>query len=445
MLANLQSLSYEKMTEIQEKSLPHSLQNKDIIAKAKTGSGKTAAFGIPLLLKLNVKRFRIQSLVLCPTRELADQVAKELRRLARFAHNIKILTLCGGVPFGPQAHSLSHGAHIIVGTPGRVLKHIQEKNISMVDVETLVLDEADRMLDMGFNDDIMEIINEIPTDRQTMLFSATYPQGIEDLSNNILKDPVTVSVESSHSEATIKQYFYETYSGNKTPAIPALISNFKAKSVVIFCNTKVMCDELADDLYKLGFDPLTLHSDLDQKDRTETLVLFSNKSYPILIATDVAARGLDIKDIDLVINYDITNDVEVHVHRIGRTARAGASGIAVTLFTKEEEEKFEDLQDYLQQDFEVSNIADVVDDIDYKLQSEWTTLYVNGGKKKKVRAGDIVGALTAYVGLKKEEIGKIDIFEHCSYVAVKKGLADKAVKGLEEGKIKGRFFRIFVL
>ena len=431
------------MTQIQEMSLPHSLKNKDIIAKAKTGSGKTAAFGIPLLMKLKVKRFRIQSVILCPTRELADQVAKELRRLARFTHNIKILTLCGGVPFGPQAHSLSHKAHIIVGTPGRVLKHLQEENISFDEVDTLVLDEADRMLDMGFNEDIMEIINEVPKNRQTMLFSATYPQGIEDLSTDILKDPITISVESSHTQTSIKQYFYETYSQNKTTSIPAIISNFKAKSVVIFCNTKIMCDQLSDDLYELGFDPLTLHSDLDQKDRTETLVLFSNKSYPILIATDVAARGLDIKDIDLVINYDITNDVEVHVHRIGRTARAGASGVAVTLFTKEEEEKFEDLKDYLNEDLEVSNIADVVDDIDYKLESQWATLYVNGGKKKKVRAGDILGALTGKVGLKKEEVGKIDIFEHCSYVAIKRGLEDKSLKGLEEGKIKGRFFRIF--
>jgi len=443
MLKNLHSLGYDTMTPIQEKSLPHSLKNKDLIAKAKTGSGKTASFGIPLLTKLNVKRFRIQSLILCPTRELADQVATELRRLARFTHNIKILTLCGGVPFGPQAHSLSHKAHIIVGTPGRILKHLQEENISFDDVDTLVLDEADRMLDMGFNEDIMKIIEEVPNNRQTMLFSATYPSQIEELSNTILKDPIEVSVESSHSETSIKQYFYETYSENKTTSIPALISNFKAKSVVIFCNTKIMCDELADDLYDLGFDTLKLHSDLDQKERNETLILFSNKSYPILIATDVAARGLDIKDIDLVINYDIVYDVEVHVHRIGRTARAGASGVAVTLFTKDEEDKFEDLKDYLNQDFEVSNIADVVDDVNYKLQSEWSTLYINGGKKKKVRAGDILGALTAKVGLNKEEVGKINILDHCSYVAIKKELADKALIGLEKGKIKGRFFRVF--
>jgi len=443
MLKNLHSLGYEQMTEIQEMSLPHTLSNKDLIAKAKTGSGKTAAFGISLLTKLNVKRFRIQGLILCPTRELSDQVAKELRRLARFTHNIKILTLCGGVPFGPQAHSLSHGAHIIVGTAGRILKHLGENNLNLDDVHTLVLDEADRMLDMGFNEDIMKIVDEVPSNRQTLLFSATYPDQIQDLSSSIMKNPIEVSVDAGHDEQTIQQHFYETTPNSKTAALGALISNFKAKSVVMFCNTKIMCDDLADDLYDLGFDCLVLHSDLDQRDRNETLVMFANKSYPILIATDVAARGLDIKDIDLVINYDLALDPEVHVHRIGRTARAGAQGVAVTLVNEYENEKFEDLIDYLDQDFKLENITDVADDINYKLQSSWTTLFINGGKKKKVRAGDILGALTRNVGLDKDDVGKIDIFEHCSYVAIKNEVADKSVKGLEDGKIKGRFFRVF--
>ena len=431
------------MTQIQEKSLPHTLANSDLIAKAKTGSGKTAAFGISLLTKLNVKRFRIQGLILCPTRELADQVAKELRRLARFTHNIKILTLCGGVPFGPQAHSLFHGAHIIVGTPGRVLKHLNEENLKVDDVDTLVLDEADRMLDMGFNEDIMKIVDQVPKMRQTLLFSATYPSEITQLSSDIMLDPITVSVDSGHDEQTIKQHFYETTPSSKTASLGAIISNFKAQSVAIFCNTKIMCDDLADDLYDLGFDCLVLHSDLEQRDRNETLIMFSNKSYPILIATDVAARGLDIKDIDLVINYDLSNDPEVHVHRIGRTARAGAQGVAVTLVNEDERERFEDLADYLDSNLQLENITDVVDDINYKLQSDWTTLFINGGKKKKVRAGDILGALTRSVGLQKDDVGKIDILEHCSYVAVKNEVADKSVKGLEDGKIKGRFFRVF--
>ena len=443
MLKNLKTLGYEQMTQIQEKSLPHTLANEDLIAKAKTGSGKTAAFGISLLTKLNVKRFTIQGLILCPTRELADQVAKELRRLARFTHNIKILTLCGGVPFGPQAHSLSHGAHIIVGTPGRVLKHLDENNLKIDNVHTLVLDEADRMLDMGFNEDIMKIVDVVPKDRQTLLFSATYPNEIGELSSTIMNNPIEVSADSGHDEQTIQQHFYETTQQSKTTAVGALISNFKAQSVVIFCNTKIKCDELGDDLYDLGFDCLVLHSDLDQRDRNETLIMFSNKSYPILIATDVAARGLDIKDIDLVINYDLVNDPEVHVHRIGRTARAGAHGVAVTFVNDDEIERFEDLADYLSIDTKLENITNVVDDINYKLQSSWTTLFINGGKKKKVRAGDILGALTRYVGLQKEDVGKIDLLEHCSYVAVKNEVSDKAVKGLEEGKIKGRFFRVF--
>ena len=443
MLKNLKTLGYEHMTQIQEKSLPHTLANEDLIAKAKTGSGKTAAFGISLLKKLNVKRFRIQGLILCPTRELADQVAKELRRLARFTHNIKILTLCGGVPFGPQAHSLFHEAHIIVGTPGRVLKHLDEDNLKVDDIHTLVLDEGDRMLDMGFNEDIMKIIDQVPQERQTLLFSATYPKEINELSSSIMKNPITVDVDGGHDEVSIKQHFYETTQQSKTASIGALISNFKAQSVAIFCNTKIACDDLADDLYDMGFDCLVLHSDLDQKERNETLIMFSNKSYPILIATDVAARGLDIKDIDLVINYDLANDPEVHVHRIGRTARAGANGTAVTLVNEDETERFEDLADYLDKEITLENITDVVDDVNYKLQSSWTTLFINGGKKKKVRAGDILGALTRSVGLNKEEVGKIDILEHCSFVAVKNEVSDRALTGLEEGKIKGRFFRVF--
>jgi len=443
MLNNIKSLGYVEMTPIQSKSLPHILQNKDLIVQAKTGSGKTAAFGIGLLSKLNVKKFRIQSLVLCPTRELADQVARELRRLARFAHNIKILTLCGGVPYRPQVHSLSHQAHIIVGTPGRILKHLKEGSFVCDDIDTLVLDEADRMLDMGFNEDINSIISQIPKNRQTLLFSATYPESIKELSADILRNPITVSVESTHDESSIKQYFYKISSQNKTASVPALLSIYKPESVLIFCNTKIQCNELADDLEERNFDVLVLHSDLEQKERNETLVLFSNKSYPILIATDVAARGLDIKDVDMVINYDLANDPEVHIHRIGRTGRAGKSGLAISLYCSEDKDRFEDIKDYSKQSITVDEISSLDGNTNHILKSQWSTLFINGGKKSKVRAGDILGALTANVGLCKDEVGKIDILELCSYVAVKKEVVEKALKGLENGKIKGKYFKIF--
>jgi len=442
MIDTLLDLEYHTMTPIQEQSLPSILDGIDVIAKAKTGSGKTAAFGIGVLNNLNVKNFRIQSMIICPTRELADQVASQLRKIARFTHNIKITTLCGGVPFMPQKHSLSHQAHIIVGTPGRILKHLKEGNFSCDEVKTLVLDEADRMLDMGFSEDIHEIIDYTPKKRQTLLFSATFPENIEELSQEILINPIKVEVESTHTKDVITQDFYEANEGMKTTITEGILKSYKASSIVIFCNTKIACDQLADDLYDDGLDVLTLHSDLDQKDRNETLVLFSNKSYPVLIATDVAARGLDIKDIDLIINYDLPHDNEVYIHRIGRTARAGKSGQAVSLV--DDKTRLDDLAYHLDIDIDLKDVGQLKTKNEYDLKAKFSTLFINGGKKSKVRAGDILGALTAGVGLDKNDIGKIDILEFCSYVAVKKELEKKAFDGLSNGKIKGKYFRIFV-
>jgi ATP-independent RNA helicase DbpA len=440
-LKNLDSLSYSKMTPIQEKSLPLSLENKDLIAQAKTGSGKTVAFSIPIVNKLNVKDFKIQSLILAPTRELANQIAENLRKLSRHIHNVKVLTLCGGVPFKPQVVSLFHGAHIIVGTPGRVLKHIKEENIFLDGINTLVLDEADKMLDMGFYDDIMEIIETLPKERQTLLFSATYEKNIENLATNILKNPVLVKIENEE-KTVINQIFYEVEEENKASLIPALISSNKAKSILIFCNMKITCDKLADDLYDMGLDVLTLHSDLEQKQRDETIVLFSNKSYPILIATDVASRGLHIDDVDLVINYDLSLDEKIHTHRIGRTARAGKGGLAISLYTTNELDKVELIKDSFD-DIKEETIANIEDDLSYKIDSDLRTIFINGGKKQKLRAGDILGALTAGIGLEKNEIGKIDILDFCSYVAINKEKIDFVLEKLSKSKIKGKYYRIY--
>ncbi len=428
------------MTPIQEKSLPFILNKKDVIAKAKTGSGKTVAFGLGILNNLDVKRFKIQSIVLCPTRELAFQVQKTLKELARYEHNVKVLTLTGGVPYKPQVHSLSHGAHIIVATPGRILKHLQEENFSCDDVNTLVLDEADRMLDMGFSEDIQKVIEYIPVQRQTMLFSATYPDTIEDLSKDILNNPITVEVQSIHSADSIVQKFYSVNENEKDSLIMKLFQK-EQKSVIIFCNTKIKCDELADYLESLDVEPLVLHSDLEQKYRDETLILFSNKSYPILIATDVASRGLDIQDVDMVINYDLPNDFEVYTHRIGRTARAGKDGKSISFV--ENEIIFEELQEFLGSDFELLNIENIKKHDDVFLKYDYSTLYINGGKRHKLRAGDILGALTAGIGLDKQTIGKIDILPTCSYVAVKNDVYEKAFKGLNSNKMKNRFFKIY--
>ncbi len=430
------------MTEIQEKALPALLEKKDVIAQAKTGSGKTVAFSIPIVHKLDVKRFRIQSIVLAPTRELANQIAIEIRKLSRHIHNVKVLTLCGGVAYRPQVSSLFHGAHIIVGTPGRILKHINEENINLNEVDTLVLDEADKMLDMGFTEDITKIINVLPKNRQSLLFSATYQENIDTLASFVTTNPVNVKNENEE-KTVIEQKLYEVENNSKTSLIPALISSNKAKSVLIFCNTKIQCDELSNNLYDLGLDVLTLHSDLEQKQRDETIIFFSNKSYPILIATDVASRGLHIDDIDLVINYDIARDLETHTHRIGRTARAGKGGLAISLYNNyEDEDKIEDIKQSFD-DVKFERAEHISDDLEYKIDSDYRTLFINGGKKQKVRAGDILGALTAGVGLVKDDIGKINSLDFCSYVAVKKEVVKKALDGLSNGRIKGKYFKIY--
>lgn len=417
------------------------LEGKDLVAQAKTGSGKTVAFSIPLVKKLDVKKFRIQSLVIAPTRELANQIAEEIRKLSRHVHNVKVLTLCGGRPFKPQVASLNHGAHIIVGTPGRILQHIHETKVDFSNVDTLVLDEADKMLDMGFLDDISKIIENIPQKRQTLLFSATYESDIKKLSNSISNSPLFVKSDDTHKQESIKQVFYEIDEENKSSIIPNLIIKNAAKSVLIFCNTKIKCDELADELFEKGIDVLTLHSNLEQRDRDETLIMFSNNSYPILIATDVASRGLDIDDIELVINYDISRDEQVHTHRIGRTARAGKKGTAITLYEKGEmfkvepiKEKFDDIK------FEKIDSLEVKDQ---KIDCDFRTLLILGGKKHKLRAGDILGSLTAGIGLDKNDIGKINILDFVSYVAIKKQVVKKALDGLNRRKIKNKSFKVF--
>ncbi|MFA9374059.1 MAG: ATP-dependent RNA helicase DbpA [Poseidonibacter sp.] len=440
-LENLKTLEFKKMTDIQEKALPIALEGKDVIGQAKTGSGKTVTFSIPIVNKLDVKKFRIQSIVLAPTRELANQIALEIRKLSRHIHNVKVLTLCGGVAYRPQVASLFHGAHIIVGTPGRILKHINEENINLNEVNTLVLDEADKMLDMGFFEDIEKIINVLPKNRQSLLFSATYQENIENLSNKFMKNAIIVKNENEE-KVKIEQKFYNVNAENKSSLIPALISSNKAQSVLIFCNMKIQCDSLSDELYDLGLDVLTLHSDLDQKQRDETIVFFSNKSYPILIATDVASRGLHIDDIDLVINYDLARDVETHTHRIGRTARAGKGGLAISLCTINDEDIVDDLKDRFE-DIKFDRVENVNDDLSYKIDSEYRTLFINGGKKQKLRRGDILGALTAGIGLQKDDIGKIDSMDFCSYVAVKKEVVKKALDGLSNNRIKGKYFKIY--
>ena len=443
LLKNLTSLGYQSMTPIQEQSLPHILKGKDVIAQAQTGSGKTAAFGLGLLEKLDVKRFRIQSLILCPTRELADQVAKEIRKLGRSIHNIKVLTLCGGMPFGPQVGSLEHGAHIIVGTPGRIEDHLGKGTLKLDDVNLLILDEADRMLEMGFQSALDNIIGRISVDRQTLMFSATFADQIKSVAKRIMKQPVMVQVESTHDNSTIQQHLFKANdNAHRLTVLRLLLQQYQPESAVVFCNTKIETQEVADELRHFGFSVMALHGDLEQRDRDQTLVRFVNKSISILVATDVAARGLDIESLDAVINYQIARDIEVHVHRIGRTGRAGKKGIALTIITEKEKFKLAKLEDYLQQTIEPESLPPInlLDKPTY--QPPMVTLQIDGGKKQKVRPGDILGALTGENGISGKQVGKIQLFPNKAYVAVNKDVAQYALRKISEGKLKGRTFRV---
>ncbi|MEE4217597.1 MAG: ATP-dependent RNA helicase DbpA [Xanthomonadales bacterium] len=443
LLSNLESLGYQTMTPIQAQSLPHVLQGDDVIAQAKTGSGKTAAFGLGLLEKLDVKRFRVQSLVLCPTRELADQVAREMRRLARAIHNIKILTLCGGMPFGPQVGSLEHGAHIVVGTPGRIEEHLRKGTLKLDHVDTLVLDEADRMLDMGFQQSVDAIVAQIPKNRQTLLFSATYPEQIQGLARRVMRQPVMIEAKSKHDEHSIRQRFYRFEQNKQRPTmLRLLLLKFRPESALVFCNTKRETDEVADELRSHGISALALHGDLEQRERDQMLVRFSNRSASVLVATDVAARGLDIDQLDAVINYHMARDPEVHVHRIGRTGRAGHKGLACTLFSASEDYRAARLEEYLDRKIEVEALPpfSLLEKPAYR--PPMVTLQIDGGRKQKVRPGDILGALTGENGIAGKQVGKINIFENCAYVAVNRDAAKPALRKLGSGRLKGRMFRV---
>ena len=417
MLNNLNEMKYTQMTPVQAETLPHILNGRDVIAQAKTGSGKTAAFGIGLLQKLNIRKYRVQTLILCPTRELADQVAKELRALARFAQNIKILTLCGGVAFRPQSDSLRHEAHIIVGTPGRVLKHLDKNTLSLRDVDTLVFDEADRMLDMGFIEDIDKVLAYTPKDRQTLLFSATYTDEITNISNRVQKDAISIKTTDTEVANKITEVFYEVQSTNKFAELVNVLSTYNPDNVIIFTNTKIEATELAQNLQSKNIDALATHGDLEQYERNDVLVQFANKSCRVLIATDVAARGLDIKELSMVINYDIPHNPETYTHRIGRTARAGQEGVAVTLFSENRSFKAYAYEND-NREFKNSNVLENTPN--FEMKPKYQTLVIEAGKKDKLRPGDLLGALTGGIGIAGKDIGKIDIYDRQSYVAIDK-------------------------
>ncbi|WP_238530848.1 ATP-dependent RNA helicase DbpA [Pseudomonas putida] len=445
MLANLEALGYASMTPIQAQSLPVILKGQDLIAQAKTGSGKTAAFGIGLLNPINPRYFGCQALVLCPTRELADQVAKELRRLARAEDNIKILTLCGGVSLGPQIASLEHGAHIIVGTPGRIQQHLDKGTLVLDGLNTLVLDEADRMLDMGFFDAIASIIGKTPSRRQTLLFSATYPAGIKQLAADFMRNPQQVKVESLHTDNQIEQRFIEIDPQQRLEAVTRVLGHYRPQSCVAFCFTKQQCEDVVAHLTAKGIVAQALHGDLEQRDRDQVLTMFANRSSSVLVATDVAARGLDIDGLDMVINVELARDAEIHVHRVGRTGRAGEKGVAVSLVAPAEGHRAQAIEALQKSPLRWDQLDSLKNKGGEPLLPVMTTLCIAAGRKDKLRPGDILGALTGDAGIPGKQVGKIAIFDFQAFVAVERALAKQAMQRLNSGKIKGRSLKVRII
>ena len=443
LLHALVALSYTEMTPVQAQSLPAILAGRDLIVQAPTGSGKTVAFGLGLLHSLDPTLLRAQALVLCPTRELADQVAKEIRRLAIGIPNLKVLILTGGVALGPQLASLRKDPHVVVGTPGRIQELLRKNVLTLAKVRTLVLDEADRMLDMGFEEPIREIVRATPPSRQSLLLSATYPEAIRVIARSVLRDPLEITVGGEAEQALIEQWFYEVDDvASKPAALAGLLIEHHPESSVVFCNTRRDTESVVAALSALGIAASVLHGDIEQRDRDEVLVQFANRSCSVLVASDVAARGLDVKDLAAVINYELPPDPDIYLHRIGRTGRAGRRGLALSLCAPREMPRALAIEKQQGTSLRWRKVAAVGSKVKNALLPAMATLRIDGGRTDKMRPGDILGALTGDAGLPADTIGKIDVFATRSYVAIARQHADMALNRLRAGKIKGRKFRV---
>ncbi|MHC9085730.1 ATP-dependent RNA helicase DbpA [Luteimonas sp. RIT-PG2_3] len=442
LLQGVDALDYTEMTPIQAQALPAILDGRDVIAQAPTGSGKTAAFGLGLLHRLDPALVRTQALVLCPTRELADQVGKQLRKLAVGIPNLKVSILCGGIPLGPQLASLTHEPHVVVGTPGRIQELAQKQALQLKGIRTLVLDEADRMLDMGFEEPIRDIVKRTPKDRQGLLFSATFPDAIRTLGNAMLRDALEVSVDGGAQPAAIEQFFFEVEPTRKAPLLAALLLRYRPESTVVFCNTRADTVEVVGSLEHYGFSALALHGDMEQRDRDEVLVQFANRSCSVLVASDVAARGLDVEDLGAVVNYELPTDADTYLHRIGRTGRAGRKGLALALCTPRELPRASMIEERQGKPLRWEKMLPLSGKASHVPNAAMATLRIDAGRTDKLRPGDIVGALTGDAGLHKDAIGKIDVYATRSYVAIARAQAANALARLREGKIKGRKFRV---
>jgi ATP-independent RNA helicase DbpA len=461
--AVLTELGYSTPTPIQAQSLPHLLQGRDLIGQSATGSGKTAAYTLPLLERLDrdcpdLQRNRaLQALILCPTRELAIQVSGEIRKLGKKHIGLKVLPVTGGVPIGPQIVALEKGIHIVVGTPGRIGDHLRRNTLEIDSIRTLVLDEADRMLEMGFQEEMDFIFTRLPSSRHTMLFSATFPTTIETWSRSIQKDPVRIVIEpETLTRPDIEQqaYMVEPLHGDRVDfndrlkLMLHLLKERDPASCIVFVNFKADASALERELKRMGVSAGALYGDLEQPERERVMARFRNRSIRILIATDVAARGIDVESVDTVVNFELPLKPEVYVHRIGRTGRAGRSGVSMTLILAKQLEKLTPLEQLTgmkiqsREGPDLRNRSLIELSADLKLDSEMETLFIGAGRKNKIRPGDILGALTGECGIAGEDIGKIEIQDYISFVAISKRVSRRALSGLETGRVKGRRVRV---
>jgi ATP-independent RNA helicase DbpA len=453
LLAAVAELGFETATPIQAEAIPALVAGRDLLGQSQTGSGKTAAFGLPILEKLKLESRELSALVLCPTRELSAQVARELRKFGRRHPGLVVVVLSGGEPVRTQTVALEKGVHIAVGTPGRVLDHLKRRTLKVHRVSTVVLDEADRMLDMGFKDDMEKILKALPPSRQTALFSATFPDSIAELSAKYQKDPVRIRIEhAAQQKPDIRELVMFSDAAKKLESLRLLLAQHPHESALVFANQKLTVAQIEKALSAAGLSVASLHGDLEQYDRDRVMAKFRNASTRVLVATDVAARGIDVADLDLVVNFDLPTQVEVYVHRIGRTGRAGKQGLAVSLCTTSERHKLEAIEQYTGAALEPSALAapgrgkQAARAATAARDAKMETLRVSGGRKDKLRPGDILGALTGEAGgLDAAHIGKIEIHDHFSYVAVTKSESRVAQQSLSTGRIKGRKFQVVLV
>lgn len=496
-------MGFEQPSPIQAQSIPIAVEGKDMIGQARTGTGKTASFGIPMLQRINPKDKTLQAIVLCPTRELAIQSANEIRKLAKFLHGIKVLPIYGGQEISKQIRSLKGGVQIVIGTPGRVMDHLRRHTLKPQTVDIVVLDEADEMLNMGFREDIQTILGQLPEERQTMLFSATMPKPILEIAKRYLHEPEIVKViQKELTVPKIEQYYYEVNPRKKNEVLSRLLDMYDPSLSLVFCNTKRKVDELVADLKGRGYFAEGLHGDMKQSQRDRVMNGFRNGRTDILVATDVAARGIDVDDVEAVFNYDVPQDDEYYVHRIGRTGRAGREGRAFTLVVGKEIYKLKDIQRYCKTKIRrqpipsVNDVAAIkveklleqageliatdglgrmmdlleeyLDGSDYSATEmaaallamqlgETSTqtlpkeefgdtgaepgmvrMFMNIGKKDRVRIGDILGAVAGESGMEGALVGTIDMYDNFSFVEVPQEYAAAVLEAMNHSKIKGR-------